>query len=130
MVILDTHALVFDALAPDRLSRNAARAVRRAADAGDLACSDISLWEIAMLLAKGRLQIPDDVAAFLSNVIHARAIDVLPITPEIAALAISGRFAHGDPADRIIGSTAIVHRAVLVSADENLTAVQGLSVVW
>ena len=130
MVILDTHALVFDALAPERMSRRAARAVQRAAESSELACSDITLWEVAMLVAKGRLQIPEDVSAFLSNAIHARAIQVLPISPEVAALAASSRFAQGDPADRIIGSTALVHRAVLVSADEQMKGVTGLSVVW
>jgi PIN domain nuclease of toxin-antitoxin system len=130
VVILDTHALVFDALAPERLSRKAARTVERAAADGDLACSDISLWETAMLMAKGRLEVSEEVSLFLYNVIQARAIDVLAITPEIAALATSVRFPHGDPADRIIASTAMVHRAVLVSADEKLKAVQGLSVVW
>jgi PIN domain nuclease of toxin-antitoxin system len=130
VVILDTHALVFDALAPERMSRRAARAVQRAAEENELACSDIALWEVAMLVAKGRLQIPEDVAGFLHSAIHARAIQLLPISPEVAALAASSRLPHGDPADRIIGSTALVHRAALVSADEQMKGVEGLSVVW
>lgn len=52
MVILDSHAIVYDALDPRRLSRRAARAIEGAAAEGTLACSDISLWEIAMLVRR------------------------------------------------------------------------------
>ena len=53
MLILDTCALVFDSLDPARLSKKAAAAIAQADDAGTLACCDISLWEIAMLVSKG-----------------------------------------------------------------------------
>ena len=49
-LVLDTCALIFDALQPEKLPTRAARAIKQAEDAGQLACSDISLWEIAMLV--------------------------------------------------------------------------------
>ena len=130
MILLDTHAIVFDAIAPERLTRRAARAIERAAMEGALACSDISLWEIAMLTARGRLDLGTDAAVFMDKAIQARALSVLPITPAIAVLAQADIFAHGDPADRIIASTALCHRAKLVTADEHLHGVKGLPVVW
>ena len=60
MIICDTHVLVFDALAPARLSAKARRRLKNADAAGQLACADISLWEIAMLIAKRRLQIDEE----------------------------------------------------------------------
>ncbi len=57
LVILDTCALVFDSLTPDRLSSPAREAIEQADAAGELACSDISLWEIAMLVERGRLNV-------------------------------------------------------------------------
>jgi len=50
--ICDTHVLLFHALAPERLSRLAARAVAAGTENGQLACADISLWEIGMLHAR------------------------------------------------------------------------------
>jgi PIN domain nuclease of toxin-antitoxin system len=107
VVVLDTNALIFDALQPKRLSARALRAIESATARGDIACSDISLWEIAMLVAKGRLDPGVELTRFLHDVIQARGLDVMPITPEIAVLAQSDQFTHGDPADRIIAATAM-----------------------
>ena len=130
MVVLDTHALIFDALQPKRLTRRAARAIETASTRGDIACSDISLWEIAMLVAKNRIDPGAELTQFLHDMIHARGLRVLPITPEIAALAQSEQFPHGDPADRIIAATALYHQAKLVSADAGLRKLKTLEVVW
>ncbi len=130
MVLLDTHALIFDAVARGQLTKRAQRTIDLAADEGALACSDVSLWEVAMLVAKGRIDLGGDTEAFLSDAVQARGMTVLCITPEIAVMATSERFAHGDPADRIIGSTALVHGATLITADERLHKVRDLAAVW
>ena len=130
MVVLDTNALIFDALQPKRLTPRALRAIETASARGDIACSDISLWEIAMLVAKDRLDPGAELTQFLHDMIQARGLRVLPITPEIAALAQSAQFSHGDPADRIISATALYHQAKLVSADARLRKLKTLEVVW
>lgn len=126
MLVLDTHVLIHDALTPARLSRRA----RRLLETELLACSDISLWEIGMLASKGRLTITADTEQFLEDVIDARQIRVLSITPKVAALAQSREFLHADPADRIIAATAIAHRARLLSADALLRRLASVEVVW
>lgn len=130
MIVLDTHVLVRDALDPKRLPRAAQDAIAEGQAADELACSDISLWEIAMLVARGRLRVGAEPAAFLEGLIQARALRVLAITPAIAVLAQSDVFSHGDPADRIVAATALAHRARLVTGDQRLREVKGLSVVW
>ncbi len=130
MVVLDTNALIFDALQPKRLTPRALRAIETASARGDIACSDISLWEIAMLVAKSRLDPGAELTQFLHDMIQARGLRVLPITPEIAALAQSAQFTHGDPADRIISATALYHQAKLVTADARLRKLKTLEVVW
>ena len=130
MVVLDTNALIFDALQPKRLTPRALRAIEAASERGDIACSDISLWEIATLVAKDRLDPGAELTQFLHDMIQSRGLSVLPITPEIAALAQSAQFSHGDPADRIISATALYHKAKLVSADARLRKLKTLEVVW
>lgn len=121
MVILDTNALIFDALAPERLSRGTRQAIEQGQAEAALACCDISLWEIAMLIAKQRLHPGKDTLSFLKLVIAARHLRVLPIVPEIADLSVSLEgVVNPDPADRIIVATAVYHEAALITRDKNL----------
>ena len=128
MVVLDTHVLIYDALEPKRLSARARRALE--GEHGPLAASDISLWEIAMLIAKGRVDPATDAGQFIQDVIDARVLRVIPISAQIAALAQSDAFRHGDPADRIIAATALAQRAALVTADRQLARTRNLRVIW
>ncbi len=130
MVVCDTHVLIYDALTPSRLSQRALLRLGTAAIAGELACSDMSLWEASLLVYKGRVRIDTPVVAFLRRLVDLRSFTVLPITAEIAALAYSAAFTHGDPADRIIAATAMVHGAPLITEDRSLHRVEGLTALW
>jgi PIN domain nuclease of toxin-antitoxin system len=128
LVVIDTHVLIQDVLEPRRLSARARRALE--GGHGPLAASDISLWEIAMLISKERIHVAIDPVQFIDDIVEARSIQMLPITPKIAVLAQSDDFEHGDPSDRIIAATAIVHGAQLVSADARLKRMPGLRLLW
>ena len=122
MVICDTHALLFWTDRRERLSATALTTLEDGRAAGTLACSAISLWEIAMLCRKGRLVLPPGVtpADYMDLIVQALGLAVLPITPAIAARAESGIIPHGDPADRLIAATALVHGVPLVTVDQQL----------
>jgi PIN domain nuclease of toxin-antitoxin system len=130
VIICDTHVLVFDALAPARLSAKARRRLKDGESAGQLACADISLWEIAMLIAKRRLEIDEEPELFIQAVLDARGYRVLPITSGIAALSQSADFTRKDPADRLIAATALASGAELLSADRAMKGIPGLKLVW
>ena len=128
--ICDTHVLLFDALTPQRLSAAARNALDTGEKSDELACADITLWEIGMLIARRRIRIAAPGERFINALLCARSIEVLPITAPISMLAQSERFQHGDPADRLIGATALHHRSALITRDEKLRAVEGLETVW
>ena len=131
MLILDTCTLIFDALTPERLSLKAAKAVEEGEKKEALACADISLWEIAMLIAKGRLDPGTDCRTFLDLLVEARGLRVIPVTPEIACLSVNHpEFIHHDPADRLIAATALHSRATLVTCDDRLLGLKGIKTLW
>jgi PIN domain nuclease of toxin-antitoxin system len=131
-LICDTHILLFWADAPGRLSNAAMQAIESGKDHGILACSGISLWEIALLFRKNRLELPanHDPLSYIEDIVKALNLTVLPITPAIATLSESGIISHGDPADRIIAATAINHKAKLITADEKLRSTIELECIW
>ncbi|WP_162604661.1 type II toxin-antitoxin system VapC family toxin [Geomonas edaphica] len=131
MVLLDTCVMIFDALAPDQLTKKAVRELEKARYEGELGCSNISLWEIAMLLSKGRIKVAIPPRDFLMDIIAANKLKVLPITPDIAYHSSHHPdFAHGDPADRIIAATALHYKASLITCDAKLRNIKVLKTVW
>jgi PIN domain nuclease of toxin-antitoxin system len=130
LIVLDTHVMIFDALSPSKLSSRARAAIQSGFSDDELACADISLWEAAMLVARGRIEPGMSADDFLNDMIVARRIRTLPITPGIAVLAQSDEFRHGDPADRLIAATSQVHGAALVTSDAKLRGLARLTTIW
>lgn len=131
MIVLDTCALIYDALAPEKLGKNALRAVENGEEQGILACSDISLWEISMLIKKGRLDPGTDAISFINLALSARKIKVMPITPEIAYMSSFHKaFVHHDPADRLIAATTLHYKGTLITCDGKLGNIKELPTIW
>jgi PIN domain nuclease of toxin-antitoxin system len=79
--------------------------------------SDISLWEVAMLVSRGRLELTEPLADWLEIASHPRTVRVIPISPAIAAATTAIAATVRDPADRIIVATSRSLRAPLLTHD-------------
>src|SRR5690554_2615765 len=86
VIVLDTCAIVWDALDPGRLSSRAKTAIDLADKNGTLIISDISAWEIAMLISRSRLKINAGAADFVNLYLQTRSITVVAISPSIAEI--------------------------------------------
>jgi PIN domain nuclease of toxin-antitoxin system len=119
-VLLDTHTFVFWAEGSSKLTREQSRLIERATDTGALFVSEISFWEIALLVEVDRLEFPTPVDEWLERAV-ATDIQCLGITPRIASeLASLSTTRKWDPADRIITATARVFGARLVTNDSRI----------
>jgi PIN domain nuclease of toxin-antitoxin system len=85
--------------------------------------SVISVWEVALLEAKGRVSLQMDCEAWVRRALAAPGLTLAPLTSEIAiqSTRLPGVL-HGDPADRLIVATARAHGAVLMTKDRRLLA--------
>jgi PIN domain nuclease of toxin-antitoxin system len=129
MILLDTHVLVWAAGDADRLSRTAASEIRRARRDGGLAISAITLWELAFLFTRERIQMYGTLESSLRLLIAG--VTVIPITPEIALLAAQFPDDYpGDPGDRLIGATARAEGMTLITRDVNIRKSPLLKTVW
>jgi PIN domain nuclease of toxin-antitoxin system len=83
--------------------------------------SAISFWEIAMLVARGRLRIHHPLADWREEVLSLGVVEVVVDgATGIEAEMLKGL--HRDPADRLIVATALRHGACLVTADQRILA--------
>jgi len=131
MIVVDTHIILWNALKPEMLSRKAKKAFSAANNSDGIIFCDISLWEIAMLMHKGRLSIDVEYLEFIKLVSESNNYVYRGITPEIARLSAK-LFSDNnkDPADRIIAATSIIENAKLVTADKKLRQSRKVTTIW
>jgi PIN domain nuclease of toxin-antitoxin system len=86
-----------------------------------LAISAITLFERAWQSNSGRVQVAGRIDDFVKEC--AAAFTVLAINAEVALQAVRLPNSYpNDPQDRLIGATALVEGAPLVTADDRLAA--------
>lgn len=129
MVVLDTHAWIWWADDPARLSRAARDAIT---EADPIGVSAISCWEVGMLALGGRITLDRDVSRWVRQALGQPGVVALPIEPKVAldAARLEREGFVGDPADRLIYATARDTGAVLVTRDERLRAYDPRGTLW
>ena len=131
MIVVDTHIIIWNALKPEMLSEKAEKAISAANNSDGIIFCEISLWEIAMLMHKGRLSIDIEYLEFIKLILESNEYVFLGITPEIAELS-TDLFSDNnkDPADRIIAATSIIENAKLITADKKLRQSKKVATIW
>lgn len=106
MILPDTHALLWFLESNPRLGREADLIIRRATEFSIAAFSAISVWEVALILAKGRLTLGVSALEWRQNLLSTGFVEI-PVDGAIAARSVNLTDLHDDPADRIIIATAL-----------------------
>jgi PIN domain nuclease of toxin-antitoxin system len=122
LTVLDTHVWIW-IVEGDRaaLAPSAIEAISRAAKKGAVRVSAISVWEVAMLEAKGRLSLSRPVDDWVQAALRAPGVSLLPLSPDIAieSTRLPGA-PGGDPADRILMASARTLGGQLATCDRDI----------
>jgi PIN domain nuclease of toxin-antitoxin system len=124
-ILLDTVVLIFAAISPERLSKRATVVLENEANVLEL--SAVSLSEIAITTALGKLRISADVAR---QTVEELSIRVLPYTADHALQLFDLPLHHADPFDRQIIAQALAEKIPIVTSDEKFSLYKGLKLIW
>ncbi len=126
--VLDTHALVWSVLSPDRLGLKALRVIESAGP-GELAITSATIIELGRLIDADKIDLnsrrPSDIFgdALAYNV-------VVPTSLEAAIKAPVLGLPHADPYDRLIVAEALVLGVPLITKDGTITDSRLVRVIW
>jgi len=124
-LLLDTVTFIWAASDPERLSRAAASALRRATAVREI--SVVSLTEIAVKQTRGKLTFGKaDATAGVADL----RLRVLPYSAEHAFHLFDLPAHHADPFDRQLIAQALAEDVPVVTPDEAFRLYEGLKVVW
>lgn len=120
MIVLDTHIWVWWVMGDPRLSLSHRDLIEQYEDDSIGVCV-ISCWEVALLVAKGRLVLPRSIDEWLDGALRYPGMSLLEFSRQIAinSTRLPGEF-HRDPADQIIVATARVFDCELLTVDRRI----------
>jgi PIN domain nuclease of toxin-antitoxin system len=130
LILVDTHVVLWLALEPKRISTRAQDVIDESRGNGTgLAISTMTLLEIATLFGKRRFNLALSLESFLDEL--ERRFVVLPINARTCARILSLPAGYPkDPADRVIGATALVEGMSLVTADREIRRAKVVKTIW
>ena len=130
MIQLDTHTLLWRELDSSKLSERARLAILASHQAREeIAISAATIWEVAHLASRGRIQLAATREEFLSKI--EEDYRVIPISAKIAieAAGFIDPFPK-DPMDRLIAGTARALDFELITADQLILRANVCKVLW
>ncbi len=126
-VLLDTHAWVWSFMDDDQLSPFAKSAISKA---DVVYVSPISFFEIGQKVRLGKWPDMQPYAEDLPEILRCQSGLTATLTPEICLHASLRQWAHRDPFDRFIASTAELSGLNLISKDAVFSEISSINVVW
>jgi len=120
--LLDTHVVIWWLTDDRKLSKQHAKLLERSERSGTaVGLSALSLWEIAKLVERGRLELTASLDDSLEHLETSEFVTILPLTARVAieSTRLGARF-HADPIDQLIAATARCHGLTLLTEDERI----------
>lgn len=126
-LLIDTHSFLWFCEGSPNLSKAARAAMED--DANERYISHATVWEVAIKLSLGKLELQADFREVFSNVLEANGFILLE--PTVAHYEMLTRLPrhHGDPFDRLMIPQALVEDMAVVTCD-GYFASYGISLVW
>jgi PIN domain nuclease of toxin-antitoxin system len=127
--VLDTCALIWWTLDPDKLSENAKKACCQMEEEKNAIVPSMAIWEIAIKVKNRKLDLGVDIDDYITTLKKSDVIRIIPIDEEIWIESVKLEWEHRDPADRVVVALAKINQASIITADKKIASFYS-SVIW
>lgn len=126
-LLLDTHIWLWALLEPERLAPRVHAAM--SAEGTRRWLSPLSVWEALLLIERGRVAVDRPGPEWVREALERAPVEDAPLTMEVALASRLLATTHQDPVDRFLAATAQVFDLTLVTSDERLLNLKGISLL-
>lgn len=126
-LLVDSHALIWSILNDHRLSPRAKRIFREGTD--ELSVSIVSLWELSIKIAIGKLRTIGSSVAYLRDECEEYGIQIIPLSTSHILRAEALPLHHRDPFDRLLIGQALEEGLSILTNDAQFRSYP-VKVVW
>ncbi|MGC1308123.1 MAG: type II toxin-antitoxin system VapC family toxin [Phormidesmis sp.] len=128
-IVLDTCALIWWSLEPEKLSEAAKQACHQMEKDKSGLVPSISIWEIAIKIKNKKLDLGVDIDTYLGALKQSNVVRIVPIDEDIWVKSVRLTWTHRDPADRVVVAMAEVYQASLITSDKTIRDFYS-NVIW
>ena len=128
-IVLDTCALIWWSLDPDKLSTTAKDACREMEKKKNGLVPSISIWEIAIKIKNKKLDMGVDLERYVATLKKSDVVQIVPIDEDIWLKSVSLDWIHRDPADRVVVALAEITQAAIITSDRQIKSFYS-KVIW
>lgn len=128
-IILDTCALIWWSLDPDKLSESAQEACYQMEQEKNGLVPSTAIWEIAIKVKNHKLDLGVDIDDYVKTLKKSDVIQMIPIDEKIWLDSVKLKWEHRDPVDRVVVAVAKINAAAIITADKTIANFYS-SVIW
>ena len=128
-IVLDTCALIWWSLDPDKLSALAKQTCDQMDKDKCGLVSSISLWEVAVKTKNKKLDLGVALDTYLAALKRSDVVQIVLVNENTWIESVRLEWSHRDPADRVIVALAQSYQASLMTSDEKIRNFYS-DVVW
>lgn len=119
-IILDTCALIWWSLDPEKLSQAARQACEVMEQEKNGYVPSIAIWEIALKVKRNKLDLGVKVEDYVAALKQSDVVTIVPIDEDIWLETVQLNWEHRDPADCVVVAIAQMTQSSIMTADTKI----------
>ncbi|MFQ4144456.1 type II toxin-antitoxin system VapC family toxin [Chlorogloeopsis sp. ULAP02] len=128
-IVLDTCALIWWSLDPERLSESAKKVCNQMEREKNGIVPLIAIWEIAIKIKNKKLDLGVDLNEYVASLKQSSVVRIVPIDEDVWLESVKLEWSHRDPVDRVVVALATSNQASIITADKEIRDFYS-NVIW